>query len=80
MAAAANSYRRTLQPVIGDAAWRDLQRRAWSHLGGCLLARVDGKSKVDYLAELPQGEVRRLGRDLLCGRTDDALIAPLLEP
>jgi aminoglycoside phosphotransferase (APT) family kinase protein len=47
-----------------DAA--ELQRRGIAHLGACLLARVDGTSPVDYLAEAVQREaVRRLGRALL---------------
>jgi aminoglycoside phosphotransferase (APT) family kinase protein len=44
----------------------ELQRRGITHLGACLLARVDGTSPVDYLAEAAQREaVRRLGRALL---------------
>jgi 5-methylthioribose kinase len=41
-------------------------RRGFGHLGVCLLARIDGTSPVDYLAEEPKRQlVRRLGRSLL---------------
>lgn len=43
-----------------------LDRRACGHLGGCLLARIDGKSTIDYLPDQERQEtVRRLGRTLL---------------
>jgi 5-methylthioribose kinase len=43
----------------------ELQGRAIPHLGACLLARIDGTSPVDYLAEEQRGAVRELGRRLL---------------
>ncbi len=43
-----------------------LQSRTLHHLGGCLLARMDGKSKIDYLQEPQQETVRAVGRRLLC--------------
>ncbi|MFP6648678.1 MAG: phosphotransferase [Pirellulaceae bacterium] len=48
----------------------DLKERSLRHLGGCLLARVDGKSPVDYLDERFQEVVRRIGRGLLCRQID----------
>jgi 5-methylthioribose kinase len=44
----------------------DWSPRAAGHLGVCLLARIDGTSPVDYLADEPKRElVRRLGRAIL---------------
>jgi 5-methylthioribose kinase len=46
--------------------------RAFAHLGVCLLARIDGTSPVDYLAEGSRREaVRNLGRWLLRERPAD---------
>jgi aminoglycoside phosphotransferase (APT) family kinase protein len=38
----------------------NLEERAMAHLSACMLARVDGKSPVDYLSEPDQNEVRLL--------------------
>jgi 5-methylthioribose kinase len=44
----------------------ELQRRGIEHCGVCLLARIDGTSPVEYLAEEDKRQVvRRLGRRLL---------------
>jgi 5-methylthioribose kinase len=43
----------------------ELQRGGIDHLGVCLLARVDGTSPVEYLAEGQRERVRRLGRRVL---------------
>lgn len=46
--------------------WRDFDRQCIRHLGACMLARVDGKSRVDYLKEDWQTQlVRSFCRDLL---------------
>ena len=54
----------------------ELERRGVQHLGVCLLARIDGTSPVEYLAdEGKRDAVRRLGRSILqwgIGRWDDA--------
>ena len=42
-----------------------LEARAAALLPGLFLARVDGKSPVEYLAEEDKGRVRRVGRRLL---------------
>ena len=39
----------------------ELQRRMWSHLAGCLWARIDGTSPVDYL---PESELRQVVREI----------------
>lgn len=43
----------------------ELLERTTEYLAGCLLARVDGKSKIDYLPQAPSRDrVRRLARRL----------------
>lgn len=41
--------------------------RACTHTAACALARVDGKSPVDYLGEDARGRVRRFARAVLLG-------------
>ncbi|MFM7127980.1 MAG: hypothetical protein ACKO0V_01320, partial [bacterium] len=43
----------------------DLENRAATHLAACMLARVDGKSPVDYLSTTDQPLVRQLTLDML---------------
>ena len=54
----------------------ELEQRGVQHLGVCLLARIDGTSPVEYLAEEWQRDaIRRLGRTILqwgIGRWEDA--------
>lgn len=57
------TYRATLEGPIGPTEWQALEARAQFHLAGCLLARVDGKSRVDY--PVPAARVRRMARDML---------------
>jgi tRNA A-37 threonylcarbamoyl transferase component Bud32 len=53
--------------------------RGMLHLAGCLLARIDGKSRVDYLPEVRQHEtVRKLARALFAARPADWGAARLL--
>jgi 5-methylthioribose kinase len=58
-----NAYQQLLAPVIGSVEWSELERRMLWNLAGCLLARIDGKSPVDYLTRAQQNHVRRLARD-----------------
>lgn len=55
--------------ALGDVSAgdrRDLARRAMQHLGACVVARLDGKSPVDYLDEPRRREAARtFGRSLL---------------
>ena len=57
------SYGEQLAGRVGADEWASLQRRAVANFAGCMLARVDGKSRVDYLKELQP--VRALARRLL---------------
>jgi 5-methylthioribose kinase len=59
------SYRAQLLTIISIAEFDDLTRRAIMHLAGCLLARLDGKSPVDYFNDETRGwQVRKLSRAL----------------
>jgi 5-methylthioribose kinase len=80
-----NAYRAQVHFRPAD----ELERRGVQHLGVCLLARIDGTSPVEYLADGPgRDAVRRLGRSILqwgIGRWEDAWkcaeseFAPLVE-
>lgn len=48
----------------GPFATTELTRRSIAHLAGCMLARVDGTSKVDYLNTIAQQQVRDYCRTL----------------
>lgn len=52
-------------PAFDAPVPSDLEARAMLNLAGCLLARVDGKSPVDYLSLEQQTQVRQLARSLL---------------
>ncbi len=60
-----NQYMRSLMPVCGASEYAALVGRGIENLAGCLLARVDGKSRVDYLDSFAQETVRGFARDLL---------------
>jgi 5-methylthioribose kinase len=50
----------------------DLVRRAMLHTGACVLARIDGKSPVDYCDALDVDAVRRFGHRALMNPLPDA--------
>lgn len=57
-----SAYRREFSdPAIASA----IETRTGAHLAACLLARVDGKSPVDYLTPEERPCVRRFARSLL---------------
>lgn len=61
-------YHAGLEPLAGrrQFAPRELERRTLAHLAGCMWARIDGTSKVDYLPDpAAQEAVRRFCRSLL---------------
>lgn len=58
-----NHYRAALRPAAGLEETEAVERRGMFNLAGCLLARVDGKSRVEYLARTDP--VRKLARDWL---------------
>jgi 5-methylthioribose kinase len=58
-----NSYALTIRPAIGASDRAGLEHRALWNLAGCMLARVDGKSRVEYLSAAQQDCVRQLSRE-----------------
>jgi 5-methylthioribose kinase len=57
-------YCELLHTVVPADEFADLERRSVQNLAGCLLARVDGKSPVDYLNASQQKRVRELAEIL----------------
>lgn len=64
LAAAARAYWAGLLEAAGPG-WEWLPSAAMEHLGGLLLARIDGKSPVEYLDEPTRNRIRPIARDLL---------------
>ena len=63
-AAAALGFWRAYRSAIPEAPWID--PATLQHLGWLLLARIDGKSPVEYLREpLLQDQVRQFARNLI---------------
>ena len=60
-----DAYKLQLFPQCGENEYAAVVARGIHNLAGCLLARVDGKSRVDYLDSAAQSTARRLARDLL---------------
>lgn len=61
-------YRAGVAPLANSDAFapETLDPRALAHLGGCMIARIDGKSPVDYLPEAAeQHRAREFARSLL---------------
>jgi 5-methylthioribose kinase len=58
-------YCRELQTVTSSSELDDLQQRMMLNLAGCLLARADGKSPLEYLTDVERNVVRTLGREWL---------------
>lgn len=56
------TYAGQLAAHVGPAAVEALRQRAIGHWAGCMLARVDGKSPVEYLTAREQEVARHLGR------------------
>jgi 5-methylthioribose kinase len=57
-------YAATLSNRIGHAEFEQLEVRSLLNLAACVLARVDGKSPVDYLAAEEQNVARTLAFEL----------------
>jgi hypothetical protein len=58
-------YRAVLAPAVPAKELHNLKQRMMLNLAGCLLARVDGKSPLEYLDEDERRAVRKLGREWL---------------
>lgn len=60
-----DAYRDVLSPSVSPEELAALESRMLWNLAGCTLARVDGKSPMDYLNADQQDEARQLGRQWL---------------
>ncbi len=60
-----DAYRTRMMRRLDTVQYSQLVRRAIQHFAGCTIARVDGKSPVDYLQTETQEVVRRLATELL---------------
>ena len=60
-----NEYRQALQSLVIQSELASLEQRTCLNLGGCLLARIDGKSQVDYLNNAQRERTRKLAFKLL---------------
>ena len=58
-------YQQTLAPWISAEEMSALESRTCLNLAGCMLARIDGKSPVDYLNAESTSAVRQLARGWL---------------
>jgi len=59
------SYEAPVRATASDEEYRALCQRAAHNLAGCMLARIDGKSTVEYLSNDSRQSVRRCARELL---------------
>ena len=60
-----NAYQVALIPVVTREELADLSRRSALHWAACMLARVDGKSPVNYLSVPEQKAVRQIAQNML---------------
>ncbi|MGI8979684.1 MAG: phosphotransferase family protein [Pirellulaceae bacterium] len=72
-----HSYQRALATEVTSEEVNALSRRSALHWAACMLARVDGKSPVDYLSTMSQQFVRNLAVDFL--RTPPESVSDLLK-
>lgn len=63
-------YRRQVSRVATAAEMSGLRERMLLNLAGCLLARVDGKSPLEYLSSQERQVIRQLGREWLIAPPD----------
>jgi 5-methylthioribose kinase len=59
------TYRTQLARVAAPDELADLKQRMLLNLAGCLLARVDGKSPLEYLSDHERHVIQQLGREWL---------------
>ena len=63
-------YRGELAGVASNSELADLKQRMMLNLAGCLLARADGKSPLEYLTAAERNVIRILGREWLVNPPD----------
>ena len=79
---AARTVWRSYLESIGESSWQsDLERQAVRHTLGCLLARVAGRSPLEYLDERERGVQQQVVLTLMYDppETVDALVAAFVE-
>jgi 5-methylthioribose kinase len=59
------AYREQLATVAASEELSHLKQRMMLNLAGCLLARADGKSPLEYLTDAERQAIRTLGREWL---------------
>jgi 5-methylthioribose kinase len=65
-AAAAGTYWRAYRAALGDLPWSsDLEARTVRHALGCLLARVAGRSTLEYLSDEQRARQRSVAIELM---------------
>ncbi len=72
LAAAGRAFLAEYHGIIGTPTWLAPDRHRMAHLGALLLARVDGKSPMEYLDGTDRAVVRRLGMMLVGQPLEDA--------
>ena len=74
---AARAFWETLRSALGSDAWESFETMTLRHLGALMLARIDGKSPVEYVRdEETKGHVRRVAKQIIhrrCASLDDAI-------
>ncbi|MGE0755685.1 MAG: phosphotransferase [Pirellulaceae bacterium] len=63
-----HAYEDIVKPVMGAREFGALVARTVDHFAACCLARIDGKSKVDYLQESQRCRVRKVAERLFLRR------------
>ena len=66
-----NAYGRKMATTVPHTEYEELQSRAILNFAACALARVDGKSKVEYLDEEASHTVRNMAQRMLAQPADD---------
>jgi 5-methylthioribose kinase len=68
-----SSYQHGLGELSREAPFAPVEivRRAAGHLAGCMWARIDGTSKIDYLGEAQKSAAREFCRGLFADRPPD---------
>nr|MCS5585119.1 phosphotransferase [Pseudomonadales bacterium] len=68
------TYLNVMNALVADETLVAIQQRACRHLGACLVARVDGKSPLQYLDPQSQQQIRKLGRQLLMEPPEELIL------
>ncbi len=66
---AAREFWTTLRAALGPEGWANFAKLTFRHVGGLMLARIDGKSPVEYIQDEPMKErVRQVAKRIIHGR------------